>query len=461
MVEVRVSRVLQAFSSAFRSIDLRIAAVDHEGQFTNVITSMFFSYKSPEELELEQGKLRATMPSGDFLILLLGFPFAGASDLFRQLGKGKLKIFPPTHFGELNMTKIKVQSRPDFLREIGEWNLVGSKVDSKKGDEIWDIVDSHSGQARLSGYKDSYDLINEILGIRGFQRGKKEALVIGIPVLARIADVRFTGSKMRIKTRKAASLEDLQLNIYQRRPSKRGGQWESVSRSRKPILVKRCKSSSRRRFCTVTNSINLATAKPYDLVEVELIHKGEPSLSMDTAGSRVPLVNVTEPLAKTLFSFCSMNEFRERLLHPEKHKNPSIVFENAVAWLLSLIGLSVLQLGKKFEKLRVYETKFERGSVDMIAYKESEYLVLVDCDTAIPDEKKVRSMTALKQYFESLQTAQGEPRICPVIISPRDCSGLAIDAFNVVKVVGGSGIERIFEEAMKGNVKGAIYSLLF
>ena len=222
---------------------------------------------------------------------------------------------------------------------------------------------------------------------------------------ARIVDISFDKESVEIKTKKVFSLDDLQLNISVERVNPRTNHFEPFWRTTE--LVKKCKHPLKRGFCYVMNSIKLANSKPHDRIEVELIHRKVPTLSMDKTSLMVPLENAVEPFAKALNAFCSLDVFKERLLNPERfgkgRTKTNTVFENAVAWLLSLIGFSVLHLGRDFEILRIPESGAQVGSADIIAYRENDHLLLVDCDSSIPDEKKIRSMMVLKDHFEFLQ----------------------------------------------------------
>ena len=84
----------------------------------------------------------------------------------------------------------------------------------------------------------------------------------------------------------------------------------------------------------------------------------------------------------------------------------------------------------------------------------------VDCDTSIPDEKKIRSMMAVKEHFRYIQDEYKRPNIVSVIFSPKDCTGISVDR-EAVKIVDRHKINRMFEEAMKGNLEEARSSLVY
>ena len=462
MSVVTVSEVVQAFSLSFKTVDLRIVAVKPEDQWTNVITSIFLSTKSREEINSEQEEARDKLPRTDkFRIFLDSCDIKQLRVLFEAFNKEEIKVSNTLiNFRELDLFSFRVDRYlPDYLKEMEEWRLVGSQGMGQEEDRrnLWPIVESQNGTAKLLGFKDIYELISETLKIRDFSRDRRRDLIIGIPLPARIVDASLVGSSAKIKTKKVFGLEDLQLNLSIIRVNPRISYYESVWR--KTERVEKCKRAPARNFCYATNSIELTNLRPHDRIEVELIHRQVPTLGIDATYLEVPLENAVEPFAKTLFSFCSFDLFKKRLLEPEQFRKASKEFENAVAWLLSIIGFSVAPLGR-FEKLRIPETKFEVGSIDMIAHRENECVLLVDCDTKIPDEKKIRSMMALKDHFKFIPDKHRRPYIISAIFSPKDCTGISVDR-NVVKIVDRYQIEQIFEEAMKGNLEKARSPLVY
>lgn len=468
MSAVTLSEVLQAFSPSFKSVDLRIVAVKPENQWINVITSIFLSNKSQEEVKFEQQQARDELPKNTdkFCVLLTCYPSKSLPNLFKRFEKGEIMAYRiPIKFRGFDPSALRVdQFLPSYLKEMEEWRLVGSEA---KGQEeyrrnLWLIIDGENGHARLLGYKDIYELISETLRIREFDRGRDRDLVVGIPIFARIANVSLVGSSVEIKTKKSFGLKDLQLNLSLQRVNTRTGYYEPICRTTE--IVKNCERPPAHVFYYVTNSIQLTNLRPPNRIEVELIHRQVPTLSMAGTHLMVPLENAVEPFAKTLNAFCSLEIFKEHLLNPERcvdgKTKPNTIFENAVSWLLSLVGFSILPLGRRFEKLRIPETGYEVGSVDIIAYRENECILLVDCDTSIPDDKKIRSMMTVKEHFRFIQDENRRPDIVSAIFSPKDCSGISVDR-QAVKIVDRHQIQLIFEKAMEGSTEDARSPLLY
>ena len=466
MSVVTISDVVEAFSSSLKSVDLRVVAVKPKDDWINVITSMFLHCKLQEETKSEQQQVKDKLPknTSNFRILLGCFPFEMLPHVFERFKSGEIMIRRmPIKFAEIDPYELRVDPYlPHYLREMKEWKLVGSQADQEKESSMWEIVDRQNGHARLLGYKDIYQLISETLRTRDFSRGRPRGLVIGIPMPARIASVSLDGSSLKIKTKKDFSLKNLQLNLSLERVNPRTRRYEPIWR--RTELVEKSKRPPTREISYVTKSIQLSNLRPHDSIEVELIQRQVPTLDMDRTHLNVPLENPVEPFATALNAFCSLEIFRERLLDPERcvegRTKPNTIFENAVSWLLSLIGFSILPLGRRFEKLKIPETGYEVGSADIIAYRENECLLLVDCDTSIPDEKKIRFMKAVRDHFGFLQDKYRRPYVVSLIFSPRDCRGISA-AFENVKIIDRYKIKTIFEQAMKGNSDEARSSLVY
>ena len=464
MTSTPVYKVLSAFSRVFQSIDLRIVAVDDGKQLTNLVSSIFACTESPEGLRDRHKKLEGSLPSsGEVVVLLYSLPFPKFDSIFSQFRKGRFMSGDigfdglPINFSELDLTRLAIDRyHAEHFKCIGEWKILGGSVDAKRDASIFEIADRQNEDARRKGFGDIYEWINQSLEIR-FIRGHSTALVVGIPILAKITGLDLDGSSLKVAIRKASLFDDLQLNFSI-------GRLSSMQRTYEPFWVgieqlEKCEQPSQHEYCDVTSIINLPNFKPHDRIAVELIHLKAPSLCLDIKTSEVPLEKAYEPFAKVLTSFCPFEKYKMHLFSPEESSKPkpSDVFEDATAWLLSLIGYSVIQL-RGYEILRATKTKYQKGSVDMIAYRENEDLLLVDCDTSVPDEKKIQSMKRITKEFSGLQDQQDSPRILSLIISPRDCGTLATEMLSSslsFRIVGRHKLEKIFEEAMTGNSKEA------
>ena len=66
---------------------------------------------------------------------------------------------------------------------------------------------------------------------------------------------------------------------------------------------------------------------------------------LDSATVVVPIANAVDPFLRTLNGFLPLEEFKRMLLEPQIcGKKPQDIFENAVAWLLSMAGFTTIHL---------------------------------------------------------------------------------------------------------------------
>ena len=171
MSAVKVSEVVEAFSQSFKSVDLRIVAVAPEDHWINVVSSVFLSSKSQEEIKSEQLQAKDKLPeTNEFRVFLVCYPFEKLYDLFEQFKKGEVRLYR-THeikFRKFDPFELRASSIVlDFLKEMKEWTLVGSEASGQEEDRrnLWPILESQNGTAKLLGFEDIYELISETLKI--------------------------------------------------------------------------------------------------------------------------------------------------------------------------------------------------------------------------------------------------------------------------------------------------------
>lgn len=166
--------------------------------------------------------------------------------------------------------------------------------------------------------------------------------------------------------------------------------------------------------------------------------------------------------AEVVFQFYPIDTLRQHLSKSEDLGESDIIFQDAVATLLSLSGCSVVTLGKKgYETLRARKTRYELGSVDLIAYyREKDRLCLIDCTSAVVDDSKIRR---LQQTVREVSTK--EERICSrvfgLIPSSRDCPDIKYQYYEDIHIVDRVDLEKILEFIDKGKLEDARRKFFF
>jgi len=319
--------------------------------------------------------------------------------------------------------------------------------------QLWEIVRSQSREAKAHGFSSMEDLLKETLRIDDVSHNIDFRLsILGLP---KIKKVNFGASAFEAEIETPKGLKDLQLNVNIQRTTN-GGRTSTVLK--KPFTLADCKEELTGELYLLKKTIQPPDIFHFDSVEIELIHRNS-FLTLDRHWSKVPLTNVIEPFYNMLTAFCPLDKFRNMLLKPEDFENaPEKMFENAVAWLLSLAGYHTISLAANskatktsFDELRKHD-KYHVGSADIIAYEDNQRLLLIDCDISGLDDNKIRKLTELAEYFEDLSQYE-EFEFIPVLFTPKYIDedakkkGLAI--------VDGNMIESILEDLAKGDMEQA------
>lgn len=442
-----LSSILVALKPALKSIDIRTVAVKTslESDWQNLITSVFMTEKTVDEIRKQQEKI-PHLRDNNVAFFLKAIPFdytlIGNIENDREVKFATPFGFNNVQFRKLDLSKFKVSSTQQIISGSYRWILHTIAIGSQnERAELWNIANDNEIVAKRQGFPNIGALARNWLKIE-YSNGSQKDFELVIPSLASIESKRFIDSKFEIRVKKVSSLTDLQLNLSLAR--------NNINLWTKTMKVREEQAEPPNAFTTITEVLELEDLKPYDSINVELT-LGESALTLDNTCEFAPFSNVVEPFMKAFGAFCPLKKLKSMLLEPHKHKKPDRIFENAVTWLLSLAGYNPLHLGQSFEKCYT-ETKFEVGSADIIAYEECKRIFLIDCDTGPIDPRKIQQLIELGKYFsESFKEYPGL-EIVPILVTPKKYEGQPKSG---VRIVDSGSLERIFEELAKGELERA------
>jgi len=438
--------VLESFKPALKSIDLRCVAVSppSENYWRNLVTSIFFSDKTVDEVKNEQ-KAIPRIRNNFFAIFYDAVPFDYY--VLEKITEGQLRIPVVRGGNRIQFRKsdpfgLKVNSSQEWID--GSYTWMPRTADSgseEERKELWSVVDGQSILSTQFGFNSVPQMIEHYLKIRYSNRDRKD-IEIAIYPPATIENLRFKNNILEVILKKTSKLSGLQLNLSLDRENR------TIWRRFREIAFEKTE------FKDNPEVIEIQKLLPFDWLQVELIHR-DSGLILDKDHRKVPLRNIAEPFLKTLDSFCSLDEFEKMLFEPEHEKKAQDVFEDAVAWLLSLAGFDVIRLRlgmKSFDKLIVGEG-YQKGCADIIAYEENERILLIECDTGPMDEIKVQKLAETKKYFREKLKGYEKLPIVPILFSPRDItkSSPSVDVMIADRRI----IRMIFEAVVQGNRKKA------
>lgn len=143
-------------------------------------------------------------------------------------------------------------------------------------------------------------------------------------------------------------------------------------------------------------------------IEVDLFH--EKLGKVETYSKTLKGLLIQEdrnPLFIALTAFCPRSTLTEILESPSKfsykmkkspQNNIGRLYEVTVQWLLTLLGLRAIWL-HEYEDLKT-ESNFQLGSVDCIAYSDSKnVLLLIGCTTNAPTSEEINRLENLRTHF--------------------------------------------------------------
>ena len=425
--------VLMAFQPILKSIDMRTIAVSTslEKEWENLVTSLVVSEKTVDEVKSLQSKL-PQIRNNQIALFLNAIPFNySVFEGFCQgdIGQSRLTIMGNGYaFGsrhimtkQFDPLKLKVTSSRRRIEGLPKRVLTAINLNgSPEREGLWAIAQSQTGLPKKFCYGDMNDLIKETLGITDLNHTTDFEL--SISNLATVKSINFNPSSFIVEVSKITGLKNLQLNVFQGR-SKNGGEFYTVWR--KGFSINEIESQQPTETVSVT--VQPPDLFPFDHITIELIHE-DTSLTIDETWERAPLQNLVEPYFKTLDAFCSIAEFREMLLNPEKSpKKPEERFENVVSWLLSLAGFQTIYLGAKIrvaekENLVSFDVLRNKGGyaigcADIIAYEDNQRVLVVDCDIGGLDEKKIQRLVETCNYLQNIYSFK-ELRLSPYCFRP-------------------------------------------
>jgi len=465
-MSVNVSEVYNAFKDYFISFDLRILAfklpIGRDYQWTNLVSSMYFSEEPVENIKKLQKSLY--IPKAKNIRL---FCFTDKSPTFesRSYGLNRGGVFRINDtitrkevaitMGIFNPQFLHVTEHPPFLSPFSEGKLLGAASDHQilnrhKGwessNEIEDLIIS-------MGFDDINQWINDTLKIEGYGKGNKNSFFIGLPIKGKIIDLKIKENEVTFNIKAHKNLSNLQINIYKKIEER--GYYRIYERHHKPLTSQKDMND----YVLYIDKVVFNKIHPNDLIEAQLISVNFPRIKIDFKRSWPPLENTLEPLINTFRKFYNLDQFKNQLLNPEEttpikksvRHNPSWLFEEAVSWLLSIGGLSVVRLGEN----EIIHLDYGRNlSVDILAYKENEYLFLVDCDINHVDQKKIQNLLRIGEICKEVQNEIGKPRIIPVIFIPKKTQIPKIPTN--FRVIDGPQIERLLKYAINGDTEGFV-----
>lgn len=396
-----ISDFLHVFEGVYETIDVRAAVIRDKEQWLLVALSahvrMVSSATAEQEFQATAQRFGA-VESPVFCIVQQCFPIAETKQLFEQIAKGdlvlgclKIQLSDPCDLLSLTASvRIDYQNMP-----VSRWPRIERHRQITKNPSSRQLLLTDTDILRdteMAGYEYPHVAVKTLLDIDFSQSNEPGGAWIAcdIPVRLLPPEVTRPGKEVQLKLHAEAhpAIQDVPCTIRRRS----GGHGSNLLQQ--AVIELTCTGHGKTP-ASWSGGIQLA-CEHEDQVTLEILSRKVGKLyAIEIRPFELLPVAQTNPLWAALQIFCPADEVRLLLQEPHKAKgelknitNAARLFEVSVQWLLSVLGFRAVWL-HNYERLKDAK-KLDGGTIDCIAYKENEdLLLLVSCSLAAPDPSEL------------------------------------------------------------------------
>lgn len=444
--QLNLQEIIDAFGAAYRSVDVRTVALLHGTSWLNALTVIRVSHETPAQLDMRHSELKSmhVLPQiANFRISLSSSPFCDWAEICKDLRNSILRVhhdFEVTLTGPLDIySKSGYVNRHHnlFRRALNlDWPTceISFPYDQVKwqqfgvGDRNSLLSDRKlSQQISRFGHSDAFEAINAFMEFSSpFAQNPGNEFHVSVPIFASIdsVEVQPSDNLLCVSGRVHEKLADVRLFAVCRDSPLGAGLMPKATLA---LEIQDAPQRKNPEIREVKASVAMpSSVRVTDYVEVKAVGTaGDIDSTSSELRSLLPLPYI-QPLYTALELFRSQVDLRQALVYPQRARKVDArawqmqqYFERDVCWFFSCFGFATVMLGE-FENLRDPESKFQRGSLDILAYKESRNLMLiVGCTLNAPTDHDFNNLTTLRTILLDEVLAGAKVALIPVM-----CCGL-------------------------------------
>lgn len=346
-----IGQLLKPMRAAFKTIDIRVAAVRDGSKWVNGLTAIRVTRLSKEDVVNTQEMLTAKWGEVnlDRLTILMDTVDFGEWDrLVASIANGNLRISGLDVAYPESVDIAMLESRGFGLQRESYWpHRVGQGI--RQEDIQWEEFDSDLIRSKKP--LTTIQALNTLLGLESHTSNNRTQIYVGVPIYATVRHDSFSTAGCEIDAEFHEELEDLLLTVFTSigdSPALRDSKTVELALDDSIDLG----DGLRRMKKTV-----LLDAREHDKLNIRLIHT-EAALEIESSRREIryllqPDGSEGSPLLTIFPSFCDYDVLESYLTHPSRDlaKNagiaggPAHLFEYATGWLLTLMGFRVVNLG--------------------------------------------------------------------------------------------------------------------
>lgn len=405
MSSVSLGRMLTLFRPVYESIDIRIACLREDStHWKNVITVVRFSDENDSALRARLDKLvteLGVIADDKFRIVVEARPFSEWQTLNMQFTAGEV------HVGDLTILYPNQQDLELLTGSLMPYWQYAKKEREGHTLEVYttshtatpeSVLRAHDSIALRAGFHNISEAISSLLQTK-FDSGVSTSVIALAPALAelQIRDLDPNTGDLVIATHIPKQLDGCQLNILVRETDMGMTKFKTVAKLSTEKAV-----PTNQNLVEIISSLRVGDLQPQAWIDATLVIE---EIELFRVRDRIER-HFTKtwlrvaPLYDVFRRFDGQSNLREMLLKPQQMKvkihgrtcRPDELFERSICWLMSFLGFSSIKMDER-ERLREQVTSTEIGSVDILAYHETEGVFLIaNCSLMAPGREAIQRM---------------------------------------------------------------------
>jgi hypothetical protein len=445
--KMNLREALPQIEKLFESFGTKSMIIKKNTEWVSAVTIIQFTRRTVNDLNNEYRFLEERLSKIDydnFKIILQARPIqefhAALTELqngFLKIGEIQTKLLPKSSQGIANQRMGRGVGGISRIGEYAEYDFFGISM-GMDADSYNEILPDVQACASSSGLRDQDELLRSWFDLDSFYQ--TTSLCILVPIYAAVREIQYQGgNEVKVALKIDESLFE-NSHVWLTRAAQ--GDRVPIA-DRQQYELASCENTLQDGFFHITFGHRFSAINVYDKVSVTISNNALGVLARkEETISNFPS-EASNPFLKVFSLFDSGMRIEEHLLYPKEAED----LVSAFSWLLEMIGISSLQLGRD-ENIR--EEGIEKGSADIIAsYRESTLLniIVIDCTIAVPSEHKIDK---IKNTAEYVSRKIGFPVKAVIVTSEKSSLTKEQGQKHAVKIIDYTDLEKILGFYKKG-----------
>jgi len=448
------SEAIEKLADTYNSIDFRIAAIKHDAIWKSCYTIIRFSKQTVDELKDHYTKLHddiGFVSTIEYKQIFHAFPISELQNIISYWTNKRIIIPNNEEIHLLNLNEFNQQANnptsPYDDQLLDEWNCFVMSNNAKfSGLET--KLRNFNDIARKQTFEDFREHLCNLFEVNRGYIGNEGTNTIIAPIFLKMKNVSFENNSIVINCK--GDNRDIAFNVAIRNGKKYSDQPGTLKK--KFIIFS--KGNMQNYFSDYLVSEKLPIELSHDDHYKVTSMYNDMLIESKTGIVRYAIEKFPNSLLDVFNQFITPEKFREIIFQYKQEAGKEKIqdaFERAISWLLSLMNLKPIWLGKDYETIG---DEPNRISVDVLA-DINKTIILSSVKSSIPKEHE---FTKMKEYRENLKTLIGNSDIelKSVVFCRHSLVGLEQVAHRTsVQLIGKEELEEIISNIEKGDIEKA------